>query len=182
MPPSDQRPDASIVPSRPLVGPRLVGTTARVRRALVRGPIADEQLLAGLDSPRRVVRHPQGAQAVAALAHGTDTVLPVDKIVGPGNSWVANAKRQVFGKVGIDMIAGPSEILVYVEPPMDPDWVAMDLFSQAEHDEDAQPIFVHCDQSFADKVHESMNRLLPTLERASIIAKSINNRCIFIDC
>ena len=122
-----------------------------------------------------------GAQAVAALAYGTDTVLPVDKIVGPGNSWVATAKRQVFGKVGIDMIAGPSEILVYVEPPMDPDWVAMDLFSQAEHDEDAQPIFVHCDQSFADRVHESMNRLLPTLERASIIAKSINNRCIFIE-
>lgn len=122
-----------------------------------------------------------GAQAVAALAYGTASVLPVDKIVGPGNAWVATAKRQVFGKVGIDMIAGPSEILVYVEPPMDPDWVAMDLFSQAEHDEDAQPILVHCDPSFAQAVLESMNRLLPTLERASIIEQSINNRCVFIE-
>ncbi len=122
-----------------------------------------------------------GAQAVAALAYGTASVVPVDKIVGPGNAWVATAKLQVFGKVGIDMIAGPSEILVYVEPPMDPDWVAMDLFSQAEHDEDAQPILVHCDPSFAAAVLDSMNRLLPTLERASIIEQSINNRCIFIE-
>ena len=122
-----------------------------------------------------------GAQAIAALAYGTESVLPVDKIVGPGNAWVATAKRQVFGKVGIDMIAGPSEILVYVEPPMDPDWVAMDLFSQAEHDEDAQPILVHCDPVFAAAVLDSMNRLLPTLERASIIEQSINNRCVFIE-
>lgn len=122
-----------------------------------------------------------GAQAIAALAYGTESVLPVDKIVGPGNAWVATAKRQVFGKVGIDMIAGPSEILVYVEPPMDPDWVAMDLFSQAEHDEDAQPILVHCDAAFATAVLDSMNRLLPTLERASIIEQSINNRCVFIE-
>jgi histidinol dehydrogenase len=122
-----------------------------------------------------------GAQAIAALAYGTESVLPVDKIVGPGNAWVATAKRQVFGKVGIDMIAGPSEILVYVEPPMDPDWVAMDLFSQAEHDEDAQPILVHCDPAFATTVLDSMNRLLPTLERASIIEQSINNRCVFIE-
>jgi len=122
-----------------------------------------------------------GAQAIAALAYGTESVLPVDKIVGPGNAWVATAKRQVFGKVGIDMIAGPSEILVYVEPPMDPDWVAMDLFSQAEHDEDAQPILVHCDPAFATAVLDSMNRLLPTLERASIIEQSINNRCVFIE-
>jgi len=122
-----------------------------------------------------------GAQAVAALAYGTASVLPVDKIVGPGNAWVATAKRQVFGKVGIDMIAGPSEILVYVEPPMDPDWVAMDLFSQAEHDEEARPILVHCDPSFAAAVLGSMNRLLPTLERATIIEQSINNRCLFIE-
>jgi histidinol dehydrogenase len=122
-----------------------------------------------------------GAQAIAAFAYGTESVLPVDKIVGPGNAWVATAKRQVFGKVGIDMIAGPSEILVYVEPPMDPDWVAMDLFSQAEHDEDAQPILVHCDPVFATAVLDSMNRLLPTLERASIIEQSINNRCVFIE-
>jgi histidinol dehydrogenase len=122
-----------------------------------------------------------GAQAIAAFAYGTESVLPVDKIVGPGNAWVATAKRQVFGKVGIDMIAGPSEILVYVEPPMDPDWVAMDLFSQAEHDEDAQPILVHCDPVFAAAVLDSMNRLLPTLQRASIIEQSINNRCVFIE-
>ncbi|MBT6287286.1 MAG: histidinol dehydrogenase, partial [Oceanospirillales bacterium] len=122
-----------------------------------------------------------GAQAIAALAYGTESVLPVDKIVGPGNAWVATAKRQVFGKVGIDMIAGPSEILVYVEPPMDPDWVAMDLFSQAEHDEDAQPILVYCDPAFAEQVLDSMTRLLPTLERADIIEQSINRRCLFIE-
>ena len=121
-----------------------------------------------------------GAQAIAALAYGTESVLPVDKIVGPGNAWVATAKRQVFGKVGIDMIAGPSEILVYVEPPMDPDWVAMDLFSQAEHDEDAQPILVHCDPAFAEQVLDSMTRLLSTLERAAIIEQSINHRALFI--
>ena len=122
-----------------------------------------------------------GAQAIAALAYGTENVFPVDKIVGPGNAWVATAKRQVFGKVGIDMIAGPSEILVYVEPPMDPDWVAMDLFSQAEHDEDAQPILVYCDPAFAEQVLDSMTRLLPTLERADIIEQSINRRCLFIE-
>lgn len=121
-----------------------------------------------------------GAQAIAALAYGTATVASVDKIVGPGNAWVATAKRQVFGRVGIDMIAGPSEILVYVEPPMNPDWVAMDLFSQAEHDEDAQSILVYSDISFADQVLDSMNRLLSTLERSAIIEQSINSRCIFI--
>lgn len=121
-----------------------------------------------------------GAQAIAALAYGTATVLPVDKIVGPGNAWVAAAKRQVFGKVGIDMIAGPSEILVYVEPPMDPHWVAMDLFSQAEHDEAAQPILVCSDPVYLDTVLEAMEGLLPTLERREIIAASINGRCALI--
>ena len=121
-----------------------------------------------------------GAQAIAALAYGTETVASVDKIVGPGNAWVATAKRQVFGKVGIDMIAGPSEILVYVEPPMNPEWVAMDLFSQAEHDEDAQSILMYSDIKFANQVLDSMNRLLSTLQRSSIIKQSINNRCIFI--
>ena len=122
-----------------------------------------------------------GAQAIAALAYGTDTVTPVDKIVGPGNAWVATAKRQVFGKVGIDMIAGPSEILVYVEPPMDPDWVAMDLFSQAEHDESAQPVLVASDRAFIGQVIESMNRLVMGLERSDIITTSINTRCIVIE-
>ncbi len=122
-----------------------------------------------------------GAQAIAALAYGTDTVTPVDKIVGPGNAWVATAKRQVFGKVGIDMIAGPSEILVYVEPPMNPDWVAMDLFSQAEHDESAQPVLVASDRAFIGQVIDSMNRLVVDLERSDIITTSINTRCIVIE-
>lgn len=121
-----------------------------------------------------------GAQAVAALAYGTETVIPVDKIVGPGNAWVATAKRQVFGKVGIDMIAGPSEILVYVEPPMDPDWVAMDLFSQAEHDEDAQPVLICSDPAYIEAVIASMNRLIGSLDRSDIISASINQRCIVI--
>ena len=117
-----------------------------------------------------------GAQAVAALAYGTATVPPVDKIVGPGNIYVATAKRMVFGKVGIDMIAGPSEILVVCDGQTDPDWIAMDLFSQAEHDEDAQSILVSYDEGFLDKVAQSIERLLPTLARSEIAAKSIKER------
>lgn len=117
-----------------------------------------------------------GAQAVAALAYGTESVPPVDKIVGPGNIYVATAKRHVFGKVGIDMIAGPSEILVVCDGQTDPDWIAMDLFSQAEHDEDAQSILVSPDAAFLDKVAESIQRLLPTLERADIARTSIEGR------
>ncbi len=117
-----------------------------------------------------------GAQAVAALAYGTESVPPVDKIVGPGNIYVATAKRHVFGKVGIDMIAGPSEILVVCDGQTDPDWIAMDLFSQAEHDEDAQSILVSPDAEFLDRVAESITRLLPTLERADIARISIEGR------
>ncbi|MGQ7959253.1 histidinol dehydrogenase [Pseudomonas sp. SP16.1] len=117
-----------------------------------------------------------GAQAVAALAYGTESVPPVDKIVGPGNIYVATAKRHVFGKVGIDMIAGPSEILVVCDGQTDPDWIAMDLFSQAEHDEDAQSILVSPDAAFLDKVAESIARLLPTMERAEIIRTSLHER------
>lgn len=117
-----------------------------------------------------------GAQAVAALAYGTESVPPVDKIVGPGNIYVATAKRHVFGKVGIDMIAGPSEILVVCDGQTDPDWIAMDLFSQAEHDEDAQSILVSPDAAFLDRVAESIQRLLPTLERADIARTSIEGR------
>ncbi|QPI10629.1 histidinol dehydrogenase [Stutzerimonas stutzeri] len=117
-----------------------------------------------------------GAQAVAALAYGTGSVPPVDKIVGPGNIYVATAKRHVFGKVGIDMIAGPSEILVVCDGQTDPDWIAMDLFSQAEHDEDAQSILVSPDAAFLDRVAESIARLLPTLERADIARTSIEGR------
>lgn len=117
-----------------------------------------------------------GAQAVAALAYGTETVPQVDKIVGPGNIFVATAKREVFGTVGIDMIAGPSEILVYCDGKTNPDWIAMDLFSQAEHDEDAQSILVTQDAEFAEKVYESMNRLVKTLPREEIITKAITDR------
>ncbi|HMQ11946.1 MAG TPA: histidinol dehydrogenase, partial [Candidatus Competibacter phosphatis] len=106
-----------------------------------------------------------GAQAIAALAYGTATVPRVDKIVGPGNIYVAAAKRQVFGAVGIDMIAGPSEILVVCDGLTDPDWIAMDLFSQAEHDEDAQPILISPDPAFLERVAASIERLLPELER-----------------
>lgn len=117
-----------------------------------------------------------GAQAVAALAYGTESVPPVDKIVGPGNIYVATAKRHVFGKVGIDMIAGPSEILVICDGQTDPDWIAMDLFSQAEHDQDAQSILLSPDGDFLDRVEASMRRLLPTLERADIARTSLRER------
>lgn len=117
-----------------------------------------------------------GAQAVAALAYGTERVPPVDKIVGPGNIYVATAKRHVFGKVGIDMIAGPSEILVICDGKTDPDWIAMDLFSQAEHDEDAQSILLSPDADFLDQVEASMQRLLPTLEREEIARTSLRER------
>ncbi|TLX60334.1 histidinol dehydrogenase [Stutzerimonas nosocomialis] len=117
-----------------------------------------------------------GAQAVAALAYGTESVPPVDKIVGPGNIYVATAKRHVFGKVGIDMIAGPSEILVVCDGQTDPDWIAMDLFSQAEHDEDAQSILVSPDAAFLDRVAASIERLLPTLEREAIARTSLEGR------
>jgi histidinol dehydrogenase len=117
-----------------------------------------------------------GAQAVAALAYGTESVPQVDKIVGPGNIYVATAKRHVFGQVGIDMIAGPSEILVVCDGQTDPDWIAMDLFSQAEHDEDAQSILVSPDGVFLDRVAESIARLLPTMERSEIIRTSIEGR------
>lgn len=117
-----------------------------------------------------------GAQAVAALAYGTHTVPGVDKIVGPGNIYVAAAKRQVFGRVGIDMIAGPSEILVVCDGNTDPDWVAMDLFSQAEHDENAQSLLLCPDPVYLDKVQASIDRLLPGMERADIISASLTDR------
>ena len=117
-----------------------------------------------------------GAQAVAALAYGTATVPAVDKITGPGNAYVAAAKRRVFGTVGIDMIAGPSEILVLADGSTPPDWVAMDLFSQAEHDELAQSILLCPDAAYIDRVQQEIDRLLPTMPRAEIIAASLNGR------
>lgn len=117
-----------------------------------------------------------GAQAVAALAYGTTTVPKVDKIVGPGNAYVAAAKRHVFGTVGIDMLAGPSEILVICDGKTDPDWIAMDLFSQAEHDEQAQSILLCPDKAFLDRVADSISRLVDTLPRRDVIRSSLENR------
>ncbi len=117
-----------------------------------------------------------GAQAIAALAYGTETIPKVDKIVGPGNIYVATAKRAVFGQVGIDMIAGPSEILIICDGKTDPDWIAMDLFSQAEHDEDAQSILLSPDAEFISMVESSINKLLPTMSRQDIIKKSLKDR------
>jgi histidinol dehydrogenase len=117
-----------------------------------------------------------GAQAVAALAYGTQTVPKVDKITGPGNAYVASAKKHVFGTVGIDMIAGPSEILVLADGSTPADWVAMDLFSQAEHDELAQSILLCPDAAYIDAVQREIDRLLPTMPRAEIIAKSLSGR------
>lgn len=116
-----------------------------------------------------------GAQAVAALAYGTKSIKPVDKIVGPGNAFVAEAKRQVFGKVGIDMIAGPSEILVIADNTNDPDWIAADLLSQAEHDKKAQSIFITDDEIFAAKVEKSVETILAILERFEIARSSWRN-------
>jgi histidinol dehydrogenase len=117
-----------------------------------------------------------GAQAVAALAYGTETIPKVDKIVGPGNIYVATAKRVVFGQVGIDMIAGPSEILIICDGKTNPDWIAMDLFSQAEHDEDAQSILLCPDADFIKQVESSIAKLLPTMNRKDIIATALKDR------
>jgi len=117
-----------------------------------------------------------GAQAIAALAYGTESVPKVDKIVGPGNIYVATAKRAVFGQVGIDMIAGPSEILIICDGNTDPDWIAMDLFSQAEHDEVAQSILLCPDKAFIDEVEKSIEKLLPSMDRKDIIETALKNR------
>lgn len=132
--------------------------------------------LAGVDKVIRV----GGAQAVAALAYGTEVVPAVDKIVGPGNIFVATAKKQVFGQVGIDMVAGPSEILIICDGKTNPDWIAMDLFSQAEHDENAQSILISLDAGFIDAVKKSMDRLLSTMERSNVIKASLESRGGFI--
>jgi histidinol dehydrogenase len=128
--------------------------------------------IAGVDTVYTV----GGAQAVAALAYGTQTIPKVDKIVGPGNIYVATAKRAVFGQVGIDMIAGPSEILIICDGKTNPDWIAMDLFSQAEHDEDAQSILLCPDAEFISQVEASITKLLPTMERKNIIATALKDR------
>ncbi|GFE65534.1 histidinol dehydrogenase [Litoreibacter roseus] len=124
--------------------------------------------LSGIDTVYRI----GGAQAIAAMAYGTETISPVDKITGPGNAYVAAAKRRVFGKVGIDMIAGPSEILVIADKDNDPDWIAVDLLSQAEHDESAQSILITDDQDFGNEVAKAVERYLETLDRRSIASAS----------
>jgi histidinol dehydrogenase len=124
--------------------------------------------ISGVDEIYRI----GGAQAVAALAYGTDTIAPVDKITGPGNAFVAAAKRRVFGKVGIDMIAGPSEILIVADGDNDPDWIALDLLSQAEHDESAQSILITTDASFGRSVAQAVEKRLETLQRAHIAGPS----------
>lgn len=121
-----------------------------------------------------------GAQAIAALAYGTQTIEKVDKIAGPGNIFVTVAKKLVFGEVGIDMIAGPSELTIICDGKTNPDWIAMDLFSQAEHDEQAQSILIASDASFLEEVKRSIDRLLPTMSRREIICESMSNRGIFI--
>ena len=146
----------------------VVPTPGGVRNELV---LATAQI-AGVDRVFTI----GGAQAVGALAYGTATLPQVDKIVGPGNAYVAAAKRRVFGTVGIDMIAGPSEILVICDGTTDPDWVAMDLFSQAEHDELAQSILLCPDQAYLNRVEESIQRQLPTMPRREVIAASLVGR------
>jgi histidinol dehydrogenase len=121
-----------------------------------------------------------GAQAVAALAYGTKTVPQVDKIVGPGNRYVAEAKRLVFGTVGIDMIAGPSEVLIIADGNCNPDWIAMDMFAQAEHDEDARSILVSTNNAYIDEVYKSICKLLPEMERKEIIKSALEKHGVFI--
>ena len=141
-------------------------------RGVVNGMVLAAAHIAGVDRVFCI----GGAQAVAALAYGTQTVPAVDKIVGPGNIYVATAKRMVFGTVGIDMIAGPSEILVICDGATDPDWIAMDLFSQAEHDEDAQAILLSPDSDFLDRVAASSARLIAEMPRRQIIEQSLGDR------
>jgi histidinol dehydrogenase len=146
----------------------VVPTPAGVKNALVLAAAA----IAGVDRVFTI----GGAQAVGALAYGTATIGAVDKIVGPGNAYVAAAKRRVFGTVGIDMIAGPSEILVLCDGTTDPDWIAMDLFSQAEHDELAQSILICPDAAYLDRVQASIDRLVDTMPRSATIRTSLTNR------
>ena len=153
---------------------------AGVERLVICAPTPDAKVnplvllaaqLAGVDTVYRI----GGAQAIAAMAYGTETIRPVDKITGPGNAFVAAAKRRVFGQVGIDMIAGPSEILVIADRHNNPDWVAVDLLSQAEHDETAQPILITDDRDFAQAVSAAATKRLETLARRDIAAKSWQN-------
>ena len=160
---------------------------AGVRRLVVCVPTPDGAInplvlaacdLAGVDEVYRI----GGAQAVAALAYGTDSIRAVDKITGPGNAYVAAAKRQVFGKVGIDMIAGPSEVVIIADGPQNPDWLALDLMAQAEHDADAQAILITPDPALARAVADAVEHLIPTLPRAAIAGASWDRHGAVILC
>ncbi len=163
----------------------LPAKVAGVNKIIMTAPAPDGQLnpmvlaaaaIAGVDEIYTV----GGAQAIGALAYGTDTIKKVDKIVGPGNIFVATAKRMVFGQVGLDMVAGPSEVLIVCDGKTDPDWIAMDLSSQAEHDQNAQAILVSNDNKLLEQVKMSVEKLLPSLERADIIQSSLKRRGAFI--
>ena len=163
----------------------LPAKVAGVNKIIMTAPAPDGQLnpmvlaaaaIAGVDEIYTV----GGAQAIGALAYGTDTIKKVDKIVGPGNIFVATAKRMVFGQVGLDMVAGPSEVLIVCDGKTDPDWIAMDLFSQAEHDQNAQAILVSNDNKLLEQVKMSVEKLLPSLERADIIQSSLKRKGAFI--
>lgn len=164
------------IPAR-VAGVREIIATLPTPDGIVNELVLAALALAGVDKVITV----GGAQAIAALAYGTETIPGVDKIVGPGNIYVATAKRAVFGQVGIDMVAGPSEILVICDGHTDPDWIAMDLFSQAEHDEDAQSILVCPDAAYISKVEASINRLLPGMERKHIIEVALVKRALLIE-
>lgn len=151
-----------------VAGVRFLAVTCPTPGGIVNPAVLYAARLAGVDRIYRI----GGAQAIAALAYGTATIAPVDKITGPGNAYVAAAKRRVFGRVGIDMIAGPSEILVIADADNDPDWIALDLLSQAEHDESAQSVLVTPDAAFAARVVSAVEKRLETLERRAIAAAS----------
>ena len=161
-----------VIPAKVAGVRQIVMTTPAGPGGKVNAGILAAAVIAGIDC----IFKAGGAQAVAALAYGTETIEPVDKIVGPGNAYVAAAKRKVFGRVGIDMIAGPSEILVICDGKTDPDWIAMDLFSQAEHDVLAQAVLLTPDAAFADAVEASMDRQIEAMPRKDIIRQSLANR------
>jgi histidinol dehydrogenase len=166
----------NVVPAR-VAGVREIVMTVPTPRGASNPLVLAAAAIAGVDRAFTI----GGAQAVAALAYGTKTIPAVDKIVGPGNAYVAAAKRRVFGVVGIDMIAGPSEILVICDGSVEPEWIAMDLFSQAEHDESAQAILISPDKAFLGRVVKSADALLPSLPRREIIAASLRRRGALIE-
>ena len=161
----------NVIPAR-VAGVSQIIMTVPAPRGVLAPAVLAAAAIAGVDQAFTI----GGAQAIGALAYGTESVPQVDKIVGPGNAYVAAAKAQVFGRVGIDMIAGPSEILIICDGKTDPDWIAMDLFSQAEHDEDARAVLLSDDGPFIDTVQERIEALLPQMERSDIIRASLSTR------